>query len=94
MKPGRNLRKLSESRCQCSGCSEYFNSDTAFDKHRVGQFGVAIGPNIRRCMTPDEMRKAGMSYKTMSGGKQWWVGSEWEGPLQPVRADLERIGGA
>jgi hypothetical protein len=35
----RPTRKLTDSRCQCSGCGEYFNSDTAFEKHRVGQFG-------------------------------------------------------
>ncbi len=76
-------RKLTDSRCQCSGCNEYFNSDSAFDKHRVGEFGRAIGPNIRRCLSPDEMRAEGMVYKTQPGGQKWWVGSEREGGFQP-----------
>lgn len=47
--------KLSGTRNQCSGCKEYFNSNTAFDKHRTGKHGVD-----RRCRTPDEMMAKGM----------------------------------
>ena len=47
--------KLSGTRNQCSGCDEYFNSNTAFEKHRTGKHGVN-----RRCRTPDEMRSLGM----------------------------------
>ena len=32
--------KLTGRRNQCPGCSEYFNSLTAFDAHRVGEFGL------------------------------------------------------
>jgi hypothetical protein len=45
------------SRCRCSVCGHRFNSGTAFDKHRVGDFGAAG----RRCRSPDEMRAAGMA---------------------------------
>lgn len=47
--------KLTGSRNQCAGCREYFNSNTAFDMHRVGEHGVN-----RRCMTKDEMTAKGM----------------------------------
>lgn len=86
----RPTRKLTDSRCQCSGCGEYFNSDAAFDKHRIGRFGVPADQGGRRCMSPDEMGKAGMAYKTQPGGQKWWVGSEWEGP---VRTSGEAING-
>jgi hypothetical protein len=36
-------------------CHGFFNSDSAFDKHRIGDFGVD-----RRCMTEQEMLQAGM----------------------------------
>lgn len=73
-------RKLTASRCQCSACGEYFNSDSPFDQHRIGKFGVD-----RRCMSADEMQAEGMIYKTMAGGQKWWVGETWEGHLQPER---------
>ncbi len=45
-------RKLSGDKNQCPSCGEYFNSFTAFDKHRVGSFE----PNERRCLTVAEMQ--------------------------------------
>ena len=47
--------KLTARRNQCQGCNEYFNSTTAFEKHRIGKFGLD-----RRCMTPAEMTALGM----------------------------------
>jgi len=29
--------KVTNSRCKCSGCGEFFNSTGAFDKHRKGK---------------------------------------------------------
>ncbi len=55
------MPKLTGDRNQCAGCGEFFNSTTAFDKHRTGPFGRASGPSQRRCMTPDEMRAIGMT---------------------------------
>lgn len=57
--------KLRGDRNQCQGCGEYFNSTSAFDKHRVGDFGVD-----RRCITNAEMQAKGM-VKTDSG---FWIG--------------------
>ena len=47
---------LSGDRNQCQGCKEYFNSIKAFERHRIGEFGVD-----RRCRTPDEMIARGYS---------------------------------
>lgn len=47
---------LTGQRNQCRGCSQYFNSNTAFDKHRHGKVGHG-----RRCLTPEEMMAKGMS---------------------------------
>lgn len=59
--------KLGGSRNQCGGCKQYFNSNTAFEKHRIGQHGVD-----RRCMTEEEMTNAGMSVNSHG----FWIGSK------------------
>jgi len=48
------VKTLHGRQCRCTGCGERFNSIAAFDRHRIGTGGE------RRCMTPDEMRAAGM----------------------------------
>jgi len=47
--------KLTGSRNQCQVCKQYFNSNPAFEKHRVGKHGVD-----RRCRTTLEMTARGM----------------------------------
>ena len=32
--------KLSGCRCQCAACGEYFGSERAFDRHRVGDYAA------------------------------------------------------
>jgi len=64
----RRERKLSESRCQCGGCGEYFRSVAAFDKHRIAD------SEKRRCRTVLEMESVGMIVN--DGG--WWVTSAYE----------------
>ncbi len=51
-------------RCQCRACREFFNSTYAFDRHRVGQYGID-----RRCPTIAEILSKGMA-KNASG---FWV---------------------
>lgn len=46
---------LTGSRNQCQSCKQYFNSNTAFDKHRTGEHG-----RNRRCRTVEEMTALGM----------------------------------
>ena len=50
-------KKLSGQRNQCRGCDQYFNSNTAFDKHRTGDHHHGT----RRCRTKEEMLGIGMS---------------------------------
>lgn len=59
--------KLTGDRCQCSACGEFFNSTFAFDKHRLGDYGM------RRCRTPDVMEAIGMSRNV----KGLWVTSKY-----------------
>ena len=61
-----NRKKLSGNRNQYPTCGKYFNSNGAFEKHRVGQHGVD-----RRCMTTSEMLEAGM----ILGEDEFWRGS-------------------
>lgn len=57
--------RLTGQRNQCQGCKEYFNSNTAFDKHRTGKHCN----QTRRCMTPEEMMAKGM-LKNAAG---FWI---------------------
>ena len=67
--------KLGSQRNQCPACREYFNSTSAFEKHRIGEFGVN-----RRCLTVDEMKAKGMKKnkdkfwvsESMPEGKKFW----------------------
>lgn len=63
-------KTLRGQRNQCRGCSEYFNSNFAFDKHRTGSHHHGT----RRCMTEEEMLSIGMS-KRKDG---FWVGEKRE----------------
>jgi hypothetical protein len=47
---GLPKHRLTGDRNQCAACLQYFNSITAFDKHRTGEFSEG-----RRCLTTDEM---------------------------------------
>jgi hypothetical protein len=50
------MKLLTGKRNQCQGCKAFFNSNTPFDMHRTGEYGVD-----RRCRTPEEMLSLGMS---------------------------------
>lgn len=56
--------KLQGQRNQCQGCKRYFNSNTAFEKHRTGKHG-----KDRRCMTEEEITAKGMSLNAQS----FWI---------------------
>lgn len=58
-------RKLTGDKNQCPGCSKYFNSSYAFEKHRTGKHEN----NQRRCKTLEEMLAAGMVINK----EDWWV---------------------
>lgn len=50
--------KLTGDKNQCPTCGLHFKSTAAFDKHRIGKFGVD-----RRCRTQAEMLSAGMAQR-------------------------------
>ncbi len=51
---------LKGCRCQCTACRDYFGSERAFDRHRVGNFAKAGDwRSTRRCLEKDEMRALG-----------------------------------
>jgi hypothetical protein len=52
-------RKLTGRHCQCTGCGEFFNSESPFNDHRLAL----------SCLTRAEMLSRGMRMN--SGG--WWV---------------------
>lgn len=56
--------KLGKSRNQCGGCGECFNSVAAFEKHRIGKFGLN-----RRCMTQQEME----AKKMLKNADGFWI---------------------
>jgi len=62
-------KRLGSSRNQCAGCNAYFNSITAFEKHRTGEHGVN-----RRCRTEEEMRSIGMSVNKDG----FWIGEAYD----------------
>jgi len=59
------MLKVGISRNQCRGCGLYFNSNSVFEMHRTGTFGVD-----RRCRTPEEMEARG--YRLNKDG--YWAG--------------------
>lgn len=58
------FKGLTGDRNQCAGCGELFRSTAAFEKHRIGDFGVN-----RKCRTVDEMANAGMAKNKLG----FWV---------------------
>lgn len=57
--------KLGNRRCTCSTCGEFFNSVSAFDKHRSGPW------TNRTCLTADQMKDVGM----IENAAGYWVTS-------------------
>lgn len=56
--------RLTGDRCQCRVCWEFFNSTTAFDKHRM----TPKGETSKRCLSVSEMQARGM----VRSGKGFW----------------------
>ena len=61
----------------CTACHETFTGTGSGDKHRTGDHAVDIGPERRRCLTPDEMRGKGMATNQRGqwtlGGTSYWA---------------------
>jgi len=51
---------LKGCRCQCAACGEYFGSERAFDRHRVGDYAEpGQWQGTRRCLPLPAMLAAG-----------------------------------
>lgn len=72
--------RLTGQRNQCPTCMKYFNSNAAFDKHRIGSFSK----HTRRCMTTDEMLDAGMVLRE---------DGFWRGSVMPEDIHKEKVDG-
>jgi predicted DNA-binding transcriptional regulator AlpA len=77
------LRRLTGSRCRCPTCDEYFNSTSAFDRHRAGPWRDQ-GMH-RRCLSADEMTARGWRLNA----KGFWI--ERQRPVAGL--DRARISG-
>jgi len=52
--------RLTGCRCQCAACGEYFGSERAFDRHRVGDYALpGRWRGTRRCLPLADMLAAG-----------------------------------
>lgn len=72
---------LTGQKNQCPGCSQYFNSNLAFDMHRTGRHG-----HDRRCMTTPEMTAKGMSVNAAG----FWISESMPiNKLNKLRANDE-----
>lgn len=71
-------RQLKRKQCQCMECFEYFKSEAAFNKHRVGEY-----PNFsRRCLTTGEMIEKGMVLNK----SEFWITSRRPQNFTPTSA--------
>ena len=66
------IMRLTGNRNQCQSCKQYFNSNTAFDKHRTGEHGYK-----RRCRTPEEMTALGMLVNHAG----FWITEKYDGHM-------------
>ena len=72
---------LSNSRCVCRTCGQFFNSTSMFDKHRYGEHGW----NTRKCRTEAELLEKG--YAVNKDG--FWVRAQM--PTLGFRKRVEGI---
>jgi hypothetical protein len=56
----RHSKILRGDHCFCNSCGLYFNSTSAFDRHRTGPYVPITQPAERRCLTVEEMSAKGM----------------------------------
>lgn len=64
---GSSNPPLRGARCRCVVCGKSFNSPSAFDRHRVGDFGDK--GRHRRCRTWQELRAMGWQVN----GAGFWI---------------------
>jgi hypothetical protein len=60
----------------CSGCNQVFNSNGAFDAHRVGGHALSKYGTKRRCLTVEEMVALGW----LKNARGRWIVEAYDGP--------------
>lgn len=75
-----NRPTLRGSRCQCTGCGQFFSCAATFDRHRIGEFAGLRGTSSRRCLSVDEMLAQGWGQN----GKGFWR-REGAGTVHPAQ---------
>ena len=65
----------------CMSCHQSFASQTGFDRHRIGRYGID-----RRCATTDEMTAKGWSTDTRGDWRMPSTGDHWKTPAVPPAA--------
>ncbi len=71
---------ITGNRAECTVCGECFNSDHAFDSHRVGASGSAH--TSRRCLTEPEMLVKGFGTNRQG----YWIRSTRPAGTTPTSA--------
>lgn len=61
-------------KCECRACGESFGGESAFNRHRVGEFSMTPPNYGRRCLTEQEM--AGKGWFRNAAGR--WSTSAWD----------------
>lgn len=51
--------ELTKDQNECPSCGAVFETNEAFDAHRIGKFATPSKPNTRHCLTDQEMHEAG-----------------------------------
>lgn len=69
--------KVSDRRCRCSGCGQFFNSVGAFDRHRTGPYAAG-----RRCLTAEEMTARGWLHNAAG----FWITGAMPERVMPGRS--------
>jgi hypothetical protein len=64
--------RLTGSKNQCGACRQYFNSNSAFVKHRTGTYGVD-----RRCLNEEGM----LEKKMQKNAAGYWTGEPMDQSL-------------
>ena len=77
------MKYLTGDKNQCAGCSEYFNSSLAFEKHRTGEHK----DNGRRCLTAAEMMAKGMALNA----KGFWISEAYPTELLEKKRESNQI---
>lgn len=68
------MNKKFKSDVQCIACGQWFGGETAFMRHRVGEY-TQRGPDYgRRCLSPEEISSLAKGGPLRLNERGTWVG--------------------